>query len=140
MLQGGWREQDMKSIPIREIRFETFRMILYYLYSGKLMETNLVTLCDVFRQADMMVMDDLKSLIVKRLKMLINDEIWDEILLLAWKTKEFQLKTIGLEYAVDNWERVKKGKGLKRLFSTCYVEQLEELFFAVNKRKEMAKW
>ncbi|CAG8694633.1 8182_t:CDS:1, partial [Funneliformis mosseae] len=55
-------------------------------------------------------------------------------------TKDLQLKNIGLEYAMDNWERVKKGKGLTRLFATCFVDHLEELFFATNKRSEMAKW
>ncbi|CAI2192818.1 12351_t:CDS:1, partial [Funneliformis geosporum] len=140
MLQGGWKEQHMKLIPIKETRFDTFRMILYYLYSGKLMDTSLVTLCDVFRQGDMMMLDDLKDLVARKMKMLINDDTWDEILLLAWKTKDFQLKNIGLEYAFDNWERVKKGMGLTRLFETSIVEQLEELFFVINKRKEMVKW
>ncbi|CAG8649685.1 16891_t:CDS:1 [Funneliformis mosseae] len=120
MLQGGWKEQHMKSIPIKETRFEIFRTILYYLYSGKLMDTSLVTLCDVFRQGDMMMLDDMKALIARKLKKLINEDIWDEILLLAWETKDLQLKNIGLEYAMDNWERVKKRKRIDPLICNMF--------------------
>ncbi|CAI2164750.1 18976_t:CDS:1 [Funneliformis geosporum] len=136
MLNGGWKEQDMDVIPIKETSYETFRAILYFVYTGKLLNLdNFETQCELFKRSDMMLLGNLKKLVVKKMIEFINEDNWDVFLLLG--SKDYILKFTGLEYAAHHWEMVKTSEGMLRLYSNYDINEMEELILFVNKRKEI---
>ncbi|CAG8436818.1 10399_t:CDS:1 [Funneliformis mosseae] len=136
MLNGGWKEQDMDVIPIKETSYETFRAILYFVYTGKLLNLdNFETLCELFKRSDMMLLGNLKKLVVKKMIEFINEENWDVFLFLG--SKDYILKVTGLEYAAYHWEMAKKSEGMLRLYANYDINEMEELILFVNKRKEI---
>jgi len=144
--QGEWRGRTV--IRMENTNCYAFRIVISFIYTGDLMCKECVGCChlihfynEAYKLADMMKLDKLKLLIVKEMPKSIHDCNWDKFLLLGWKTKNKFLKNIVLEYAVKNWEKVKKSEGMKRLLvlANDEVEEIEKLFTIANKRKQMAK-
>ncbi|RGB38932.1 BTB/POZ protein [Rhizophagus diaphanus] len=88
MLQGQWKEGSMETIQIKETNYMAFRAVVYYIYSGKLYDTNgFDILKQTFKLADMMMLENLSKLIIDELSDLINEENWYEFILLGWEFK-----------------------------------------------------
>ncbi|CAB5365157.1 unnamed protein product [Rhizophagus irregularis] len=141
MLQGQWKEGSMEAIQIKETNYMAFRAVVYYIYSGKLYGINgFDILKQTFKLADMMMLENLSKLIIDELSDLIDEENWYEFILLGWEFNNSSLKSIGLKYIANNWEKVKKSEGMLRLFASNNVEGIEELFYVINRNMEIAKW
>ncbi|RIA91465.1 BTB/POZ protein [Glomus cerebriforme] len=141
MLQGQWKEKDMKAIQIKETNYIAFRAVVYYIYSGKLLDIKgFDILKNTFKLADMMMLENLSRLVIDELSEWISDENWYEIILLGWEFNNEPLRNMGLQYIADNWAKIKRSEGMLRLLSSNNIEGIEELFYVVNKNMEIAKW
>lgn len=141
MLQGQWKEKSMEAVQIKETNYMAFRVVVYYIYSGKLYDINgFDILKQTFKLADMMMLENLSRLITDELSDLIDEENWYEFILLGWEFNNSSLKNTGLKYTANNWEKVKKSEGMLRIFASNNVEGIEELFYVINRNMEIAKW
>ncbi|XP_024981701.1 ARM REPEAT PROTEIN INTERACTING WITH ABF2-like [Cynara cardunculus var. scolymus] len=61
MFDGGYREKDAKDIEIPNIRWETFELMMRYIYTGSV-EVNLRIAQDLLRAADQYLLEGLKRL------------------------------------------------------------------------------
>ncbi|CAJ0651898.1 9970_t:CDS:2, partial [Entrophospora sp. SA101] len=95
MLKGEWKESNSETIKIHSFKYETFRAILFYIYSGKLVDTqDLELLKDVYVKAEMMGLDGLLKLLVNKFSEIIDEDNWDDILILGQRTSNKPLKNI----------------------------------------------
>nr|CAG8517736.1 4141_t:CDS:2 [Entrophospora candida] len=138
MLEGGWKEQNMKSIPIKNIKDETFKAILYNLYTDKIIEgLDFKVMKDIYIQADMIGLDRLQNLAQMKLVEMISEDNWDDILIFSWECGNNYLKSMVLNFIANNWENIKKNENTQKIFKTGNIEYIEELMSAVIKRKEL---
>ncbi|KAJ9543307.1 hypothetical protein OSB04_023014 [Centaurea solstitialis] len=61
MFDGGYREKDAKDVEIPNIRWETFELMMRYIYTGSV-EVNLRIAQDLLRASDQYLLDGLKRL------------------------------------------------------------------------------
>ncbi|CAG8440048.1 4417_t:CDS:1 [Funneliformis caledonium] len=140
MFSSQWKERDMKVVPIRETKYTSFRAVLYFIYSGKLLDLESFDDFEhTFKLADMMMLNNLNKLVINEWLKIVDNENWHKFILLGWKYNNNLLKNTGLEYAADHWKQVKKGEGMLQLLATNNVEGIEELFYITNKRLEISK-
>ncbi len=141
MLNGQWKGYGMEAIPFKETSYEAFRAVLYFIYSGKLMNIKSFTILNnILRLSDLMMLENLKGLVSESMTKFINEKNWVEYLLYGWKFKNDFLKFTGLKFVADNWEKVKKSEGIQKLLLNINIENVEELICFVNKWKELANW
>jgi hypothetical protein len=136
MFQGGFKESNLDMIPIRYVRYDVFYVILYYIYTGKLMDLNdenaYSILRDSYKHSDLMSLNTLKRLIAKDIIKLINNDNWNEILLLGWQFNDLLLRTKGLKYAKEHWDTIKRSDNLRDILNNSNVDCIEELFLVAN--------
>ncbi|CAJ0748028.1 24704_t:CDS:2 [Entrophospora sp. SA101] len=107
MLKGEWKESNSETIKIHSFKYETFRAILFYIYSGKLVDTqDLELLKDVYVKAEMMGLDGLLKLLVNKFSEIIDEDNWDDILILGQRTSNKPLKNIVMTFLVLNFQKV----------------------------------
>ncbi|CAI2181659.1 8397_t:CDS:1 [Funneliformis geosporum] len=139
MFSSQWKERDMDVVPIRETNYTSFRAILYFIYSGKLLGLESFDEFEhAFKLADMMMLKNLNKLVINEWLKIVDNENWHKFILLGWKYNNNLLKNTGLEYAADHWEKVKKDDGMLQLIASNNIEGIEELFYITNKRLEMS--
>ncbi|CAG8566180.1 3819_t:CDS:1 [Dentiscutata erythropus] len=131
LLSGQWVEGRSKVIPIKEVEYEIFRCIMYYLYTGKL-EENLELDClkAAYMKADMLGLETLGKILANRIAEDVNSDNWDEILLLGWQMGDMCLKSAAMGFVVTRWEELKNTDNMQRVVACGNVEWIEELIAA----------
>ncbi|CAG8480507.1 2338_t:CDS:1, partial [Dentiscutata heterogama] len=131
LLSGQWVEGRSKIIPIKEVEYEIFRCIMYYLYTGKL-EENLELDClkAAYMKADMLGLETLGKILANRIAEDVNSDNWDEILLLGWQMGDMCLKSAAMGFVVTRWEELKNTDNMQRVVACGNVEWIEELIAA----------
>jgi hypothetical protein len=134
---------SMKVIPIKEIPFEAFRIILFYLYTLKLQDDlEFDVLKDVYSNADMMRLEQLAQLTADRMVHLVTLENCHQLLDLAWNsnsyTSKIVLKTTAYDFIYKNWHILRSTDNIKQLISNapsidCVEELMEAKMFGVAK-------
>nr|CAG8632567.1 2823_t:CDS:2 [Entrophospora candida] len=128
LLGGEWKEGHMKTIAIRDMPYKTFRSIVHHLYTNKL-EDDLTfeLLREIFSKADMLGIPQLGTMATERMVRLINSENWDQILMLGWEFQDNRLRTAGLEFAIDNWTKIRDTENMKQVMECGNMDWIEEL-------------
>ncbi|CAJ0836562.1 20260_t:CDS:2 [Entrophospora sp. SA101] len=128
LLGGEWKEGHMKTIAIRDMPYKTFRSIVHHLYTNKL-EDDLTfeLLREIFSKADMLGIPQLETMAAERMVRLINSENWDQILMLGWEFQDNRLRTAGLEFAIDNWTKIRDTENMKQVMECGNMDWIEEL-------------
>ncbi|CAG8444892.1 5546_t:CDS:1 [Acaulospora morrowiae] len=134
-LGGTWKDGSMKVIPIKHISFETFRIILYYLYTLKLEDgSDFDTLKDVYINADMMRLEQLAQLVADKIIRTVDYDNWDQVLEIGWKSNCFSskvlLKTAAYDFIYKNWLSIKNSDQMSLLIKSASIECIEELMEA----------
>ncbi|CAG8443840.1 10282_t:CDS:2 [Ambispora gerdemannii] len=124
LLGDKWREGQMKTIPIKHMEYNTFRSILYYLYTGKLEDgLEFGVLKDVYSKADMLNLEKLEEIVADRIADMVDLDNWDEILMLSWEVGDAHLKEAALNYAVSKWTEIREGDNMKRVMGCDIVRR-----------------
>ncbi|CAI2163697.1 16954_t:CDS:1 [Funneliformis geosporum] len=143
MLQGGFKEASLDVIPIRDVNYEVYYIILYYIYTGKLMDLNeenaYELLRDSYKHSDLMGLITLKKMIAKLIVKLVNVDNWHEILFLGWQFNDLLLRTKGLKFVKEHWDIIKYSDNLRRLLDDSSVDWIEELFLVANGTAHMVR-
>lgn len=136
MFQGGFKESNLDKVPIRYVRYDVFYAILHYIYTGKLMdlkdENAYSVLRDSYKHSDLMGLTSLKRLIAKSVVKLINNDNWNEILIMGWQFNDLLLRTKGLKYVKEHWDSIKYSDNLRDILNNSNVDCIEELFLVAN--------
>ncbi|CAH1764345.1 2144_t:CDS:2 [Entrophospora sp. SA101] len=128
MLNGQWIEGRNKVIPIKEIDYEIFKCVMYYLYTGKLEENlQLEQLKEAYMKADMLGLENLTKIIANRIAEDVNHDNWDEILLLGWKMGDTCLKSASMGFVTNRWDELKNTVNMQRVIACNNVDWIEEL-------------
>ncbi|RHZ53711.1 hypothetical protein Glove_438g43 [Diversispora epigaea] len=131
LLGDKWKEGQMKTIPIKRMEYNTFRSILYFLYTGKLEDSlGFDILKDVYSKADMLNLERFGEMVADRIADMVNNDNWDEILMLAWEVGDSRLKEAALYYAVTKWDTIRDGENMKRVMCCGNMDWIEELMRA----------
>ncbi|CAG8666989.1 11411_t:CDS:2 [Funneliformis caledonium] len=131
LFQGNWKESKSPVISIKDVNFECFKRMIYFLYSGRLdNELSFEELKDLYIEADVRDISDLKREGSKRIVRLVDETSWDEILLMGWQTKNLEMKEAGLKYFSENWMNIKNSDKMNNIISNANFDWLDELFRA----------
>ncbi|PKK65543.1 hypothetical protein RhiirC2_754893, partial [Rhizophagus irregularis] len=79
-----------------------------------------------------MALTSLKRLIAKSVVKLINNDNWNEILILGWQYNDLLLRTKGLKYVKEHWDTIKYSDNLLYILNNSNVDCIEELFLVAN--------
>ncbi|RIA92414.1 hypothetical protein C1645_820766 [Glomus cerebriforme] len=136
-------DSNMKVIPIKQIPFEAFRMILFYLYTLKLQDgLEFDVLKDIYANADMMRLEQLTQLAADRIIHLVTLENCHHLLDLAWNSNSYTskiiLKTAAYDFISKNWQILRSTENIKLLICNapsidCIEELMEAKMFGVAK-------
>ncbi|CAG8473375.1 10593_t:CDS:1 [Cetraspora pellucida] len=134
-LGGVWKEGSLKTIPIKHIPFDTFRTILYYLYTLKLDDNlDFSILKDVYINADMMRLEQLCQLVADKIIRTVDYDNWDQVLELGWKSNsfgsKFLLKNSAYDFIHSHWSDIKGTENMICLLRSASVDCIEELMEA----------
>ncbi|GET00947.1 BTB/POZ protein [Rhizophagus clarus] len=136
MFQSGFKESNLDKIPIHYVKYDVFNVILHYIYTGKLMDLNdensYLILRDSYKHSDLMGLSSLKRLIAKNVIKLINNDNWNEILIMGWQYDDLLLRTKGLKYVKEHWDSIKRSDNLRDILNNSNVDCIEELFLVAN--------
>ncbi|CAG8510375.1 4228_t:CDS:10 [Diversispora eburnea] len=128
LLSGQWVEGRSKIVPIKEIDYEIFRCVLFYLYTGKLEENlELDILKTAYMKADMLGLETFGKLLANRIAEDVNNDNWDEILLLGWQMNDSCLKNAAMQFIVSRWDELKNTENMQRVVACGNVDWIEEL-------------
>src|SRR6266540_1979066 len=126
LLSGQWVEGRNKIIPIKEIDYEIFRCVMYYLYTGKLEDDlELDTLKSAYMKADMLGLETFGKLLANRIAEDVNCDNWDEILLLGWQMGDTCLKSAAMGFATNKWDELKNTENMQRVFCCRNIDWIE---------------
>ncbi|CAG8492841.1 18730_t:CDS:1 [Racocetra fulgida] len=114
---GDWMESKATTIPIRHSKAESFRAMLYYLYTTKLESgLSLDTLKNLYFEADMREIYGLRDLVVSRMADMIDQDNWGNVVEFSLQIDDERFRKRALTYVEKNWDELKKTKEMKRLF------------------------
>src|SRR5207248_5219947 len=108
MFTGEWTESNQSKIVIKGVKYEYYKAMIYYFYSGSLdsgLDFNV--LMGLFSEADMCQIEDLVKIVTNRIVEIISNENWNEILLMGWQSNNNDLKEAGLKFVHENWLNIK---------------------------------
>ncbi|CAI2180503.1 362_t:CDS:1 [Funneliformis geosporum] len=131
LFQGNWKESKSPVISIKDVKYECFKRMIYFLYSGKLDNgLSFEELKDLYIEADVRDIVDLKREGSKRIVRLVDETSWDEILLIGWQTKNLEMKEAGLKFFSENWMNIKNSDKMNNVISNANFDWLDELYRA----------
>ncbi|CAB4375616.1 unnamed protein product [Rhizophagus irregularis] len=135
MLRGGWIEGTNKIIKLSNWNYETFRSILYYIYTNKLVNNDDINLLkEIYINSEMIGLIKLQKLVKLRLVKLINLDNWEQILLFGWEHDDLMLKTCGLDFVSSNYLKIRHTDAMKKIIDTRNIEWIEEIMAVAIKR------
>ncbi|RIA93754.1 hypothetical protein C1645_735334 [Glomus cerebriforme] len=143
MFKSGFKESTLDKVPIRFVRYEVFYVMLYYIYTGRLMDLNEENaygiLRDSYKHSDLMGLTTLKEILGKNIVKFIDNDNWHEILTLGWQFNDLLLRTKGLKYVKENWNIIKYGDNLRDVLNNSGIDCIEELFLVANGTNHMVR-
>nr|CAG8518243.1 6021_t:CDS:1 [Entrophospora candida] len=132
MFNGEWAESKATIIPIKNVTYQCFKYLIYFLYSGKLNDDiPFDVLKDLFIEADIREIPELGELVASKIIDQVSDDNWSEILFIGWKTKNYSLKNAALSYIRVNWEKVKRGRKINEVIAHGDMELIDELMYTI---------
>ncbi|CAG8491653.1 3804_t:CDS:1 [Ambispora gerdemannii] len=133
MFMGLWNEADSDTIAIKEVSYETFYALIYYLYTNKLKEgLSNETLVELYEQAHLRLLTSLSEALISPLLHYANDDNWDHLYSLAWKFEHATLQQAVMNFAEKRWNLAVKTENMKRILQWGGVKALEKLSSAKN--------
>ncbi|RUP46860.1 hypothetical protein BC936DRAFT_146446 [Jimgerdemannia flammicorona] len=138
LLSTAWAEDTRATVQIGGgMRYETFRSVLHYLYSGRLREGedgwDASLLHDVYRAADMYGMEGLMTCAVERLaRVRVDEENWEGQMVFSFEWGVESVRKNVVRWMVENWGIVESGNGLSRVLATGNVAWLKEVLVQVG--------
>ncbi|CAG8529757.1 4491_t:CDS:2 [Funneliformis mosseae] len=143
-LGNAWTgDGNMKVIPIKEIPFEAFRTILFYLYTLRLQDgLDFDVLKDIYSNADMMRLEQLTQLVADRIVHLVTLGNCHQVLDLAWNSNSYTskiiLKTVAYDFISKNWQTLRSTENIRYLICNapsmdCIEELMDAKTFGVGK-------
>ncbi|GBB87560.1 hypothetical protein RclHR1_01400013 [Rhizophagus clarus] len=131
LFNGNWKESKSSVILIKDVKFECFKRMIYFLYSGKL-DKNLCfeELKDLFIEADIRGITELRKAVSMSIVKYIDENYWDEILLMGWQMKSEEMKKAGLKYFSEHWMEIKNSEKMNHIIINSNFDWLEELYKA----------
>nr|CAG8617215.1 4257_t:CDS:1 [Entrophospora candida] len=132
MFNGEWNESNSNVIKMDDnISSECFKEILHFLYTNRIQDNlSFNILKDIYSEADMRDLEELKDLTTKKLIKMIDKNNWSEILLLGWNTNNSDLNNTSLRYINKNWSGVRDSEQMKNILCCVDVDLTESLFCA----------
>ncbi|KAG9285728.1 hypothetical protein G9A89_001616 [Geosiphon pyriformis] len=144
LIKNDWKLQE-NPVPVHDVDYDTFYSILYYLYSGTLMEitgdgelVKVAKLKKLFNDAEMRktlkidAIHELIDFIIARMAALINDETWDNLLLFAWESDVFQLRQAVYRFTRKKWRFIRETEAYKDILRDANVDLIEEFITTVR--------
>ncbi|CAJ0922642.1 10819_t:CDS:2 [Entrophospora sp. SA101] len=132
MFNGEWAESKATIIPIKNVTYQCFKYLIYFLYSGKLNDDiPFDVLKDLFIEADIREIPELGELVASKIIDQVSDDNWSEILFIGWKTKNYSLKNAALSYIRVNWEKIKRGRKINEVIAHGDMELIDELMYTI---------
>ncbi|CAB4382573.1 POZ domain-containing protein [Rhizophagus irregularis] len=131
LFNGNWKESKSPIITIKDVKYECFKRMINFLYSGKL-DSNLSfeELKDLFIESDIRDIMELKKAVSTRIVKHVNENYWDEILLMGWQMKNMEMKQAGLKYFSEHWMEIKNSEKMNNIIVNSNFDWLEELYKA----------
>ncbi|CAG8745062.1 4505_t:CDS:1, partial [Acaulospora morrowiae] len=133
MFEGSWKESKLFTIPIEGVKYECFKLLIRFIYTGRLADgLDFDILMNLYVEAEIRNLGELRDLVSSQIVChhQITSENWEQYLILGWKTNNRVLKEMGLKYACDNWDAVKDTVGMQRVLSCGVTKWVEELMLA----------
>ncbi|CAG8552156.1 7423_t:CDS:1 [Dentiscutata erythropus] len=131
VFSGDWKESKSSIIQISGANYESFRAMIYFLYTAKLDEDlNFNILKHLYLEADMRDITQLRNIVESRLSKTINIDNWHLVLILGWETRNNTLSRASLQYVHNNWVDIEDSENLKILMRCGNIKWLEELILA----------
>uniref|UniRef100_U9TIL2 Uncharacterized protein n=1 Tax=Rhizophagus irregularis (strain DAOM 181602 / DAOM 197198 / MUCL 43194) TaxID=747089 RepID=U9TIL2_RHIID len=85
---------------------------------------------EIYIESEMREIEELKMIVSKRIIKMINDDNWDEILILGWQTQNHDLKDIALEYIYNNWKKLESADKMNELLKCGDARWVREIIMA----------
>lgn len=140
LLSTSWAEDTQREVRVGGgMKYETFRHILHYVYSGTLRRgddgMDPALLLDLYRAADMYMMEELMALVVERLGAVpVDDTNWAARLVFAFEWGIESLRVPVVRWVVEHWDRIEESDGLKAVVATGNVAWLKEVLVQISTR------
>ncbi|CAG8591344.1 20188_t:CDS:1 [Gigaspora margarita] len=136
MFNGEWIESKSSIINIKDVEYKIFKIIVYFLYTGTLEdELTFDILVNVYTEADMREIEELVKVVISRVAEMVNQDNWDDVLLLGWTTDNYWLKDQALIYIHSKWEELKDTERMKKVMmfgnETCIQELTNDKCFGI---------
>ncbi|KAG9283955.1 hypothetical protein G9A89_005462 [Geosiphon pyriformis] len=131
MYDGDWIETKNKEVLVTGVTYETFRALVYYLYTNRIpVEFPTEKLPELYSDACMRVLKDLAKTVVDMMLAELRHDNWDELFLLGWKHEDTNLKIGAMKYAIQNWEKSVVDEQIIRIAKVAGVKGIELLMGA----------
>nr|CAG8549452.1 5982_t:CDS:2 [Entrophospora candida] len=137
LLSGDWAEtRKGEVVEIKDVSKESFKLILYYFYSGKISispdndDQTIGVLKETYIKCDMWGIDRLLMLIREQLIKRLNKDNWDVLLLLSYKFDDKKLKDKILSFISKNYPEIDNTINIKRFVDEAEVEWVREMMFS----------
>ncbi|CAB4429291.1 unnamed protein product [Rhizophagus irregularis] len=131
MFNGEWLESNSPIIKINNVSYNCFHKIVEFLYTDNLdVELDFNLLKEIYIESEMREIEELKMIVSKRIIKMINDDNWDEILILGWQTQNHDLKDIALEYIYNNWKKLESADKMNELLKCGDARWVREIIMA----------
>ncbi|CAH1757727.1 3642_t:CDS:2 [Entrophospora sp. SA101] len=137
LLSGDWAEtRKGEVVEIKDVSKESFKLILYYFYSGKISispdndDQTIGVLKETYIKCDMWGIDRLLILIREQLIKRLSKDNWDVLLLLSYKFDDKKLKDKILSFISKNYPEIDNTINIKRFVDEAEVEWVREMMFS----------
>ncbi|CAJ0626132.1 10222_t:CDS:2 [Entrophospora sp. SA101] len=131
MFSGEWADTKSATIPIKDVSYQCFKLIIYYLYTGDLKnDLPFDVLKDLCVVTESRGISELSELVSSRIINKVNYDNWSDALLIGRKTKNNHLKNVALKFINEHWENVREDQKFRDIMSIGDFELGEEIFHA----------
>nr|CAG8612837.1 9126_t:CDS:2 [Entrophospora candida]CAG8634737.1 15771_t:CDS:2 [Entrophospora candida] len=147
LIKNDWMLEikESKPIHIQEVKYEIFYNILYFIYSGKLLEVKdetdhakITKLQKIYIDAEMRktlevdALHELIEIVISEMISLINMKTWDSLLIFSWEKDLLRLRKSIYRFAKRNWNEIRESELFKNILCEANVDIIEELIVSVK--------
>jgi len=115
MFSIGMKESTQNEIEIKLWGYNTFLLMIEYLYTGVIENFDTKIAMELVGLADAYTLDELKKLCEKVLQQDLNEENVGEILILAYNCSAIELKKSALRFLIKNYSELNFSKIIESL-------------------------
>jgi hypothetical protein len=147
LIKNDWMLEikESKPIHIKEVEYEIFYTVLYYIYSSKLLEVKGETdhariskFQKIYVDAEMRktlevdALHELIEIVISEMISLINMKTWDNLLKFSWEKDLLRLRKSIYNFAKSNWNEIRESVLFKNILCRTNVDIIEELIVSVK--------